>query len=449
MMRQTDMARELRQTDMVRELRKPDMAREFRQTDMVRELRKPDMACELRQAVMDELDITEDISDAELLDRIDSVLLGESRRRVLPVGDRAKLRKQLFDSFRRLDMLQELVDDDSITEIMVNGLDSVFIERAGRIIRWDKRFSSREILDNVIQQIVARVNRVVNTSTPIADARLEDGSRVNIVLPPAAPDGPILTIRKFSGKPLTMDRLIRLGSIDKEAARLLKDLVVAGYNIFISGGTGSGKTTFLNALSQYIPEQERVITIEDSCELQLRDIPNLVRLEARNSNLEGENEITIRDLIKTSLRMRPNRIIIGEIRGPEALDMLQAMNTGHDGSLSTGHANSPEDMLSRIETMVLMGGELPISAIRSQIASAIDVIVHLGRMRDGRRKVVSIMEVSGIDEKGEIRCRPIYRYDREAGKLIRCGSLAARRKLEAAGLSDLPYEPAGSGDGDG
>ena len=237
-----------------------------------------DIVHELRQAVMDELDITEDISDAELLDKIDAVLLRESRRRVLPVGDRTKLRKQLFDSFRRLDMLQELVDDESITEIMVNGLDAVFIERGGKIVRWDKHFSSQQILDNVIQQIVARVNRVVNTSTPIADARLEDGSRVNIVLPPAAPDGPILTIRKFSGKPLTMDRLIRLGSINKSAAELLRRLVIAGYNIFISGGTGSGKTTFLNALSQYIPEQERVITIEDSCELQLRGIPNLVRL---------------------------------------------------------------------------------------------------------------------------------------------------------------------------
>lgn len=392
---------------------------------------------------MSEIDLTEDISDDELLEKIDVVLIREGKRRGMSVSERTRRRKELFDSFRRLDILQELVDDESITEIMVNGMEAIFLERAGIVSRWDKRFATSQSLENVIQQIVARVNRVVNTSSPIADARLEDGSRVNIVLPPAAPDGPILTIRKFSGTPLTMDRLIELGSITEEAADFMRKMVIAGYNIFISGGTGSGKTTFLNALSQYIPEQDRVITIEDSCELQLHGIPNLVRLEARNSNLEGENAITIRDLIRTSLRMRPNRIVVGEIRGPEALDMLQAMNTGHDGSLSTGHANSPEDMMARIETMVLMGGDLPISAIRGQIASALDIIVHLGRMRDGRRKVISIMEVLRVDEKGEIRSHALYRYDREKGTLVAEGRLEARRKLEAAGLSDLSHESDG------
>lgn len=402
-----------------------------------------DINQELHQAVMSEIDLTEDISDDELLEKIDVVLIREGKRRGMSVSERTRRRKELFDSFRRLDILQELVDDESITEIMVNGMEAIFLERAGIVSRWDKRFATSQSLENVIQQIVARVNRVVNTSSPIADARLEDGSRVNIVLPPAAPDGPILTIRKFSGTPLTMDRLIELGSITEEAADFMRKMVIAGYNIFISGGTGSGKTTFLNALSQYIPEQDRVITIEDSCELQLHGIPNLVRLEARNSNLEGENAITIRDLIRTSLRMRPNRIVVGEIRGPEALDMLQAMNTGHDGSLSTGHANSPEDMMARIETMVLMGGDLPISAIRGQIASALDIIVHLGRMRDGRRKVISIMEVLRVDEKGEIRSHALYRYDREKGTLVAEGRLEARRKLEAAGLSDLSHESDG------
>ena len=404
-----------------------------------------DMNQELHEAVLAELDLSEDVSDEELLEKIDAVLVREGRRRMMSVSDRALKRRQLFDSFRRLDILQELVDDDSITEIMVNGMEAVFLERGGKVSRWERNFTSRQSLDNVIQQIVAKVNRVVNTSSPIADARLEDGSRVNIVLPPAAPDGPILTIRKFSGTPLTMDRLIAGGSITAEAAEFMRKLVLAGYNIFISGGTGSGKTTFLNALSQYIPEQDRVITIEDSCELQLRGIPNLVRLEARSSNLEGENAITIRDLIRTSLRMRPNRIIVGEIRGPEALDMLQAMNTGHDGSLSTGHANSPQDMLARIETMVLMGGELPVSAIRGQIASAIDIIVHLGRMRNGSRKVISIMEVSGVDERGEIRCRTLFRYDRQSGGLREEERLQNSRKLEAAGLSVLHSVADGEG----
>ena len=388
---------------------------------------------ELQEAVMAELDLSEEISDQELLARIDRVLLRQGRQRSLSVGQRAACRKQLFDSFRRLDILQELVEDESITEIMVNGTQAVFLEKDGRLRCWDRRFTSAEKLADVIQQIVSRVDRVVNTSSPIVDARLPDGSRVHAVLPPVAPDGPILTIRKFSKEPLTMEQLVSWGSITEEAVDFLRQLVEARYNLFISGGTGSGKTTFLGALSRFIPPMERVITIEDSAELQLKTIPNLVRLEARNANLEGENEVTIRDLIRASLRMRPDRILVGEVRGKEAQDMLQAMNTGHDGSLSTGHGNSPRDMLARLETMVLMGGELPAAAVRGQIASALDVMVHLGRMRDGSRKVVEIVEVLG-DEEGKIQCSPLFALDRREGRLERVGQLQNRGKLEAAGL---------------
>ena len=379
---------------------------------------------------MEELDLSEEISDEELLARIDRVLL---RQRFLSVGQRTFCRKQLFDSFRRLDILQELVEDPSITEIMVNGTQAVFLERDGKLLRWNRRFSSEEKLADVIQQIVSRVNRVVNTSSPIVDARLEDGSRVHAVLPPVAPDGPILTIRKFAREPLTMETLLDWGSLTEGAAAFLRRLVEARYNLFISGGTGSGKTTFLGALSRFIPSSERVITIEDSAELQLVSIPNLVRLEARNANLEGENEVTIRDLIRASLRMRPDRIIVGEVRGKEALDMLQAMNTGHDGSLSTGHGNSPRDMLARLETMVLMGGELPSAAVRGQIGSALDVMVHLGRLRDGSRKVLEIVEVVG-DETGKLQCRPLFSFCRETERLEQVGELTNRGKLEAAGL---------------
>ena len=318
----------------------------------------------------------------------------------------------------------------------MNGTEAVFLEREGKVRCWNRRFSSAEKLEDVIQQIVSKVNRTVNTSSPIVDARLEDGSRVHVVLPPVAPDGPILTIRKFPGDPVTMEKLLEWGSLTGEAARFLQRLVEARYNLFVSGGTGSGKTTFLNALSQFIPGTERVITIEDSAELQLRGIANLVRLEARNANLEGENEVSIRDLIRASLRMRPDRILVGEVRGPEALDMLQAMNTGHDGSLSTGHGNSPKDMISRLETMVLMGGDLPVSAVRGQIISALDVMVHLGRMRDGSRKVLEITEVRE-DEEGRISWNPLYSYQREKGRLEQVGELCSRQKLEAAGLSDI------------
>ncbi|MCJ7834956.1 CpaF family protein [Cuneatibacter sp. NSJ-177] len=391
---------------------------------------------QLQEAVMAELDLSEEISDEELLARIDRVLVRQSKQRFLSVGQRAACRKRIFDSFRRLDILQELVEDPSITEIMVNGTEAVFLEREGKVRCWNRRFSSAEKLEDVIQQIVSKVNRTVNTSSPIVDARLEDGSRVHVVLPPVAPDGPILTIRKFPGDPVTMEKLLEWGSLTGEAARFLQRLVEARYNLFVSGGTGSGKTTFLNALSQFIPGTERVITIEDSAELQLRGIANLVRLEARNANLEGENEVSIRDLIRASLRMRPDRILVGEVRGPEALDMLQAMNTGHDGSLSTGHGNSPKDMISRLETMVLMGGDLPVSAVRGQIISALDVMVHLGRMRDGSRKVLEITEVRE-DEEGRISWNPLYSYQREKGRLEQVGELCSRQKLEAAGLSDI------------
>ena len=391
---------------------------------------------ELQQEVLSCLDLSEELSDRELLERIDTILVREGKRRGISLRERTGYRKKLFDSFRRLDVLQELVEDDSITEIMVNGMEAVFLERDGMVHQWNRHFSSREKLEDVIQQMVARVNRIVNTSSPIVDARLEDGSRVNVVLPPVAPDGPILTIRKFSREAITMEMLIEWGSITDEAAGFLEALVKAGYNLFISGGTGSGKTTFLNALSRAIPNQERVITIEDSLELQLA-IPNLVRLEARNANIEGEREVTIRDLIRTALRMRPDRILIGEVRGREALDLLQAMNTGHDGSLSTGHGNSPADMLSRLETMVLMGGELPLAAVRSQIASALDILVHLGRMRDGRRRVLSIVEVLGYEEE-QIRCQPLYESNpAEERGLEAVGILRNRQKWEIAGLPPL------------
>lgn len=389
----------------------------------------------IREQVLRRLNAANTMEDDEILAAIDHVLLEEGRRRGLSVLERGTLRKEVFDSLRRLDVLQDLVEQDEVTEIMVNGRGNIFLERGGQVDRWDRTFSSQEKLEDVIQQIVSRVNRTVNTASPIVDARLQDGSRVNVVLPPIAPDGPILTIRKFPKDPMTMEQLIRWGSITPEAAEFLQILVNYGYNIFVSGGTGSGKTTFLNALSCYIPAGERVITIEDSLELQLAGIPNLVRMETRNANLEGENAVTIRDLIRTALRMRPDRIIVGEVRGAEALDMLQAFNTGHDGSMGTGHANSPSDMLMRLETMVLMAGDLPLPAIRQQIGSALEILVQLGRLRGGRRRVLSIVEVLGY-ENGEIRWQPLYEYREQDGQeaLVPCGHMLRRQhKLELAG----------------
>lgn len=399
------------------------------------------MRKKLQAYLMEELSGRMQIEDEELYELIDHAITEEGRGEYLPLKERLALRRELFNSIRRLDILQELLDNRDITEIMVNGAERIFIEMQGRIISWEKQFESVEQLENLIQQIVSRVNRTVNLSSPIADARLEDGSRVHVVLPPVALDGPVLTIRKFP-KPINMKSLIGFNSITKEAAGFLEILVRAGYNIFVSGGTGSGKTTFLNALSEFIPPEERVITIEDSAELQIRHVPNLVRLETRNANMDGSREISVRDLIRASLRMRPDRILIGEVRGQEALEMLQAMNTGHDGSISTGHANSTRDMLLRLETMVLMAAELPLPAIRSQIASAIDIMVHVGRLRDKTRKVLEIAEVTGYEEN-QIMLSPLYLF-RESGKadggrvegaLKPAGTLQNTEKLRLAGLS--------------
>ena len=385
----------------------------------------------LRRRIMEELTESRDMDDEQLLERIDTAIRDMGQGIYLPLKERIWLRGSLYDSFRRLDILQELVDDKTVSEIMVNGAGKIFIERNGKTQAWERRFEKPEQLEDIIQQIVGRVNRVVNVSSPIVDARLEDGSRVHIVLPPVSLNGPVVTIRKFP-EPITMEKLIRFGAVTGEAAGFLKELVGAGYNIFISGGTNSGKTTFLNALSSFIPPQERVITIEDSAELQITQVPNLVRLETRNANTEGEGEITMSQLIRASLRMNPTRIIVGEVRGRETLDMLQAMNTGHDGSLSTGHGNSARDMLSRLETMVLMAAELPLPAIRSQIASALDIMVHLGRLRDGSRKVLSIAEIGGCTD-GEVEMESLYEYDRKTGRLEAKGLLKNREKLGAAG----------------
>lgn len=362
-------------------------------------------------------------ADDEMLKRlIDERLMEEAE---LSLKEKLHLRAAVFNSLRRLDVLSELLDDGSVTEIMINAADEIFIEKNGRMQRWEKRFESEEQLEDLIQQIVAKINRVVNTASPIVDARLTDGSRVHCVLPPIALKGATMTIRKFP-EPITMERLVASGSITQEAADFLKDLVRAGYNLFISGGTNSGKTTFLNALSAFIPSEERVITIEDSAELQIRQLPNLVRLETRNANAEGEGEISMSDLIRASLRMAPNRILVGEVRGKECLDMLSAMNTGHSGSISTGHGNSAQDMLKRMETMVLQGAELPVSAIRGQIASAIEVMVHLGRLKDRKRRVLEISEIRGM-ENGEIKVEPLFSYDGRALQAV--GALQNREKL--------------------
>lgn len=373
-----------------------------------------EMLEELRRNICSRVELMGGIEEDELCELIDSVLLAEEYA-ACPVRDKLELRRDVFNAIKRLDILQNLVDDDSVTEIMINGYRDIFFERNGRISRYDMEFASKDKLLDIVQRIAAKSNKIVNEAQAIMDTRLEDGSRVNIVMNPIAIDGPAVTIRKFYNNPLTMERLIEIGAITEEAAEFLKRLVIARYNIFISGGTGSGKTTFLNALSNYIPKEERIITIEDSAELRLMGVENIVRLEARNANMEGKNEVTIRDMIRASLRMRPDRIIVGEVRGKEALDMLQAMGTGHDGSLSTGHANGPEEMLLRLETMVLMAVDMPVEAIRNQIAAGVDIVVHLGRMRDGSRKVISISEIEGKDANGNIRLNRLYEYMAEGG----------------------------------
>lgn len=406
-------------------------------------VRSPDLEEHLRDQVYEQLSINSSVSDQEILELIERCIYEESRKIMLSIQDRERLKESLFNSVRKLDILQELLDDDSVTEIMINGCSQIFIERNGRLEAWTKNFGSIDRLQDIAQRIAGLSNRLVNESVPILDTRLTDGSRVSIVLPPVAINGPIITIRKFYETPLTIQRLIRIGSISEEAAMFLRCAVEARYNIFISGGTGSGKTTFLNALSNYIPSDERVITIEDSAELQIRNVANLVRLEVRNANVEGKNAVTIRDLIKASLRMRPDRIIVGEVRGAETVDMLQAMNTGHDGSLSTGHANSPADMLSRMQTMVLMGMDMPVSAIKQQIASAIDIIVHLGRIRDKSRKVLQIAEVDGLVD-GEIQLHPLFEFketgedenNRVQGTLNKTANgLHQYHKMQAAGIT--------------
>ena len=399
---------------------------------------------EIRKIVSDRLDLTRDLEDDDIRDVINEIIMERSAVSYISLSDKKTIMDGVFNSMRGLDVLQPLVDDPSVTEIMINGPDDVFIEQNGRLFKKDISFGTSEKLENVIQNIVSKVNRTVNESTPIVDARLQDGSRVNVVLPPIALNGPTVTIRKFPEDPMTVEQLIRYKSITPEVAELLKRMVKAKYNIFISGGTGSGKTTFLNALSNFIPHDERVITIEDSAELQIRGVDNLVRMETRNANMEGKGEITIRDLIKSSLRMRPERIVVGEVRGAEALDMLQAMNTGHDGSLSTGHSNSTRDMLSRLETMVLTGAQIPLEAIRQQIASAVDVIIQLARLRDKSRRTVEITEVLGY-ENGEIQLNPLYQFvetgEDENHKII--GSLQRTdnkmvniHKFHSAGVSD-------------
>ena len=383
---------------------------------------------ELRQTLMEQLAEAGELTDEEILEKIDELLIGNNNIGYIPLNRKVQLRQELFDSIRKLDVLQELIDNPQVTEIMVNGYQTIFVEVEGRIKAWDKQFTSQEKLDDVIQQIAGRCNRVVNENKPIVDARLENGARVNIVISPAALNGPIITIRRFPDIPITMERLIELGSITKEAAKFLEDLVTERYSIFIGGGTSAGKTTFLNALSNYIPKDERIITIEDNAELQIQGVANLVKLEAKEANMEGNREISIRELIKTALRMRPNRIIIGEVRSEEAIDLLQAWNTGHEGSLGTAHANSSWDMISRLETMVLTGMALPLEAIRRQIASGIDIMVHLGQTDNGKRRVLEIVEVTGFAD-GEVTVNPLFRWDYLQKKLCAVNKLINTQKL--------------------
>lgn len=394
----------------------------------------------LRAKVLEQLDYSEDIDDAQVYEWIDKAIIEFGQQAYFSLNDKIKIRAEVFNSLRKLDILQELVDCSGITEIMINGTENIFIEENGKIRKWEKTFDSVEKLEDVVQQIVGKTNRMVNESNPIVDTRLENGSRVNVVLPPVALNGPIVTIRRFPEQAVTMKDLIAYQSIDEDTAHFLKRLVQAKYNIFISGGTGSGKTTFLNVLSNYIPEDERIITIEDSAELQIKNIPNLVRLETRNANSEGKNEISMRDLIKSALRMRPDRIVVGEVRGGEAVDMVQCLNTGHDGSLSTGHANSSADMISRLEMMILMGIELPLDAVRRQIASGVDIIVHLGRLRDKSRKLLEITEIAGY-ENGEIKVNPLFRFcetgetdGKITGCIEQCGKLLHTDKLIQQGV---------------
>ena len=386
----------------------------------------------IREKVISTIDMTREPQEKELHEIIDRIMEEELKEKYLTIKERIKIHKEVFNSIKGLGILEDLLEMDEATEIMINGRNHIFIEKVGRIIPYDDSIESEERLQDIIQQIVAKTNRRVNESNPIVDTRLEDGSRVNVVLPPVALDGAVITIRKFAKEKITINQLIKWGTLTREVSDLLEKLVVAGYNIFVSGGTGSGKTTFLNVLSNFIPNDQRVVTIEDSAELQLKSVDNIVRLEARQANSQGENEITIRDLIKTSLRMRPDRIIVGEVRGAEALDMVQSLNTGHDGSMSTGHGNSPKDMLARLETMVLMGADIPLNAIRSQLAAGIDIMVHLARMPDKTRKVIEINEIQEFKDN-QIILNKLYCM--ENGKLKKVGTLKNIFKLQSYGLS--------------
>lgn len=395
---------------------------------------------EIKNRLLEKLDHSMEMEDEAVQELVENEVWLMGKETYIPLAEKKRLCREIYYAIRKYDVLQELLEDETVTEIMVNGPDHIFIEKEGRLQQWQTAFESEDKLLDVIQQIVAKANRVVNESSPIVDARLF-GSRVHVVLPPVALNGPILTIRRFGKTPLLIPELLRLGSVSQEICTFLEKLVIAGYNIFISGGTGSGKTTFLNALSSFIPRTERIITIEDSAELQIQGNDNLVRLETRNANVEGCKPVTIRDLIRASLRMRPDRIIVGEVRGAEAIDMLQALNTGHDGSLSTGHANSAADMIARLETMVLMGMELPLAAIRRQIAGGVDLIVHLGRLRDKSRRVLSVSEVVGYEQE-EVLLSVIYEFQETGerngnvqGIWKKTGSLVHTEKLQQAGIT--------------
>lgn len=395
---------------------------------------------EIKSRLLEKLDHSMEMEDEAVQELVENEVWLMGKETYIPLAEKKRLCREIYYAIRKYDVLQELLEDETVTEIMVNGPDHIFIEKEGRLQQWQTAFESEDKLLDVIQQIVAKANRVVNESSSIVDARLF-GSRVHVVLPPVALNGPILTIRRFGKTPLLIPELLRLGSVSQEICTFLEKLVIAGYNIFISGGTGSGKTTFLNALSSFIPRTERIITIEDSAELQIQGNDNLVRLETRNANVEGCKPVTIRDLIRASLRMRPDRIIVGEVRGAEAIDMLQALNTGHDGSLSTGHANSAADMIARLETMVLMGMELPLAAIRRQIAGGVDLIVHLGRLRDKSRRVLSVSEVVGY-EQGEVLLSVLYEFQETGerngnvqGIWKKTGSLVHTEKLQQAGIT--------------
>lgn len=397
----------------------------------------------LYEQVMLNMDMSKETGEEELQEIIRSVLDEAAKEEFLSLSEKIRISRELFNAFRRLDILQDLIEDDTVTEIMVNGTENIFYEKGGRIFRTDRHFISEDRLNDVIQQIVGSANRYVNETSPIVDARLSDGSRVNVVLKPVAVNGPIMTIRKFPKEAVTMKQLVRMGSLTEEAAAFIEILVKSKYNIFVSGGTGAGKTTFLNAMSDYIPKDERIITIEDNAELQIRGVDNLVSLESRNANLEGEGAVSIRDLIKSALRMRPDRIIVGEVRGEETVDMISsAMLNGHSGSMSTGHANNPADMLHRLETMMMMGIDLPLQAIQRQIASALDVIIHLGRLRDKSRRVLQIEEILGYEE-GRIQTKTLYEFREEGmedekvkGSIVKISEIENRGKLMAAGYQE-------------